>query len=479
MKRVKAFAISILILLLMVFIVIPAAQSQVKEYKLTLSECEEYKKMFDDPRPYLKDFYKKVVPTEVYRRLTYDVEAMKKLWAECVGFRAPDVVGKIAPEIKPGKYTYKDKEKYPGLKELMFPDYYKRFNPSTPPHVGNFSEITVVPTRQYFFALPVAEATRKNMGRTKLDDQGYIINESYNAGYPFPQPDGKFKAQQIVYNMFKRYSNFENYFITNRLLGYTKNLRQDYDGATEWYDLRLHGRATMEPYGWFDERARVNGEASATLIKHLAPRDNYGTAFSIMYYLDPDKFDQFLIYINVLRRIRKMSTTDTQDPVAGQDIIYEDKEGFSQKLSPKRYPYKFEVISEREYLIPAASWTGSEYINSKNYEYHNLEFERRPMYVLKLTQLDKNYVYSQRILYMDKETFILYHTENYNQKGRLYRTFDMVPYFIPEMGMFIAANWLYRDHIDQHSGFGLTYVLPAPWLAREHIDLGGLIKKGK
>jgi len=31
-------------------------------------------------------------------------------------------------------YTYKDKEQYPGLKELMYPDLYQRFKPGAPPH---------------------------------------------------------------------------------------------------------------------------------------------------------------------------------------------------------------------------------------------------------------------------------------------------------------------------------------------------------
>ena len=48
--------------------------------------------------------------------------------------------------------------------------------------------------------------------------------------------------------------------------------------------------------------------------------------------------------------IRKMSATDSQDPVAGQDLIYDDAEGFLQKISPTRYPYEYRILEEREYL---------------------------------------------------------------------------------------------------------------------------------
>ena len=41
--------------------------------------------------------YQKIMPPEVYKKVTYDVEAMKRTWAEVVGFRSPDVVGKVVP----------------------------------------------------------------------------------------------------------------------------------------------------------------------------------------------------------------------------------------------------------------------------------------------------------------------------------------------------------------------------------------------
>ena len=84
------------------------------------------------------------------------------------------------PEIKPGKYTLKDKKKFP-FEKVMWKHLYDRFN--APPtsgarHVGNFTEIEIVPTRQYYHSLPVAEATKKYMGTVKQDGQGYIINDT-------------------------------------------------------------------------------------------------------------------------------------------------------------------------------------------------------------------------------------------------------------------------------------------------------------
>jgi hypothetical protein len=133
----------------------------------------------------------------------------------------------------------------------------------------------------------------------------------------------------------------------------------------------------------------------------------------------------------------------------GQDQIYDDNEGWMQKLSPTRYPYKYEVLEEREYLVVAQE-EQAEYWSSKGLEMRNVRLERRPIYVVKLTQLDKNYVYGHRIFYIDKETFNFYHNEFFDQKGRLYRSWDGNYGWFPEMG---TSTWcgtyiLMRDHID-------------------------------
>ena len=478
--KVKFFAICYLVFLFGLSTWPPAVWAGEK-YGITHVALEKHKAFFDDPRPFFKEdlSYKKVLPPNVYAKLTYDVVTMKTLWAEVVGFKAPDVVGKIAPEIKPGTYTYKDKEKYPGFKELMYPNMYNRFNPGAPPLAGNFPEIKVVPTRQYYWALPIAKATKENMGRAKLDEQGYLIPQTYIAGVPFPRPEGKFKAQQVMYNWDRRYLMGENSATIANIKGFSKGLNMDYDGKAVIQQLRLSSRVQIEPFGYYDERAKRNEEKYGFGMTHMAPRDMYGNSMTIIKYLDPNRVDQASMYITVLRRIRKMSATDTQDACGGQDVIYDDDNGFGQALSPKRYPYKFEVLAEREYLVPAYQWDGSLYISSQGLEYHNMEFERRPLYVISLTQMDKNYVYSKRIAYIDKETFLLLDIENYDTKGRFYRQSEARQGFIPEMGLFTSFGGMFRDYVDLHSTFIQHYSFPALWVNRSDIDIRNLFGRIK
>ncbi|MBT8339659.1 MAG: DUF1329 domain-containing protein [Desulfatitalea sp.] len=483
MKKVTVFVICIWAVTLAWAITAPTLWAAEEFSLVTVKAFQKNKAFYDDPRPlYLSDAinYKKILPPEVYAELTYDVEAMKKVWAENTGFRAPDVVGKIAPEIKPGTYSYKDKDKYPGLKALMSEYHYNRFIPGGPPFAGNFPEIKIVPTKQYYYALPIAQSTKKHMGQTQLDDKtGLIKEETYSAGYPFPKPEGRFKANQIYYNWLKRYCGWDSRYFIAETHGWTGSLREDSISINTGWILRLKGRV-MKPYGFFDDRAKAEVEDRGISVSYISPRDMYGNVISQILYPEPDKWDQMMLYIGNLRRVRIMSSTDVQDSVGGADLIYLDNDGCSQKLSDTIFPSKMEMVAELEMLLPT-NHTGSAYLTSpsKGVEFHNLEWERRPVYVIKMIQLDKNFVYSYRNLYLDKETLLLVFAENYDKRNRLYRTYESILTFDFDMGMPVMGCTLAMDHIDLHSVSGKGFTMPTPWVGREKVGLEYLFKKGK
>lgn len=473
--------LSLIILGCLFFSMLPTGALWAGEPKVTISFSllENTKKIYDDPTPLLSVLpVKDIVSPEDYRKITFDKEQAKSKWAEAVGFKSPEVVGKIAPEIQPGEYSFENKDQYP-FKELMIPDHYRRFAAGASPHIGNFSKIKVVPTRQYYWALPIGEATLNQSGKTKQDAQGYIIDKSYAAGYPFARPAGAFKAQQVMYNWEKRYTQADNYVLFTQSRGFRKNLEEDFGGLVTVNYLKLQGRLITDPLGWYDDRAQSKGELQAVSSFSHAPRDLFGNVISMQTYVDADKDNLFLMYISGLRRVRKLSGTDTQDPMGGQDLIYEDSDGFNQKLSPERYPYTYEVLEEREFLIPGYTLDGSTTISSEGKEFVNFEFERRPMYVIKMVQQDPNFVYSYRKIYVDQETFIILYTEAYDQKGNLYRTIDQTFGFFPEQGMFIMSDFLARDHIDLHSTYIKSFGVPSPQLSRNDFSLKELARRGK
>jgi len=161
-------------------------------------------------RPVFTDLsIKKVLPPDAYAQVAYTEEEMRNIWAEVVGFRSPEVVGKFPPRSSPASYTYQDKEKYPGPQRAAWS--------LTPMNVSGrdnhplraiFSEMEIIPTRQYYYSLPIGQATQKYAGATKLDENGYIIEDSYASGLPFPVHQGS--SSSTMCTLDKRYLGSDN-----------------------------------------------------------------------------------------------------------------------------------------------------------------------------------------------------------------------------------------------------------------------------
>ena len=444
-------------------------------------EVYKLKKITDDPTDLIAVHpLKSAVPAEIYNLMTFDVEEAKKKTAEILGFKSPDLVGKIAPEIRPGQYTYQDLKESPGLKELFPPEILLHIKPGGPPLIASIPEFEIIPTRQHYWFLRLGEITKQNLGKTKLDKDGYIVPLSWQGGYPFPQPSGKFKAQQVYYNFEKRLGTYDMSFASKtQSMSFDKNLAMDNLIQSGSYKIKFMGRTLFPPYGWFDEQAKRNGKFWSLLNVTLFPRELSGMVLLNHKYDDPDKMDQWMIYVPSLRRIRKMNPTDTQEPAG--DMAYDDMSTLSQKITPKRYPYKFEIIAEREYLMPIGYNRAKAWINSKEgYALMDAQFMRRPCYVLKMTQLDPNYIYSKRIFYIDKENFTPNLCANYDRKGRLYRTQICSRVFMPDSAQYVfyGTHLLKFDHIDLHSTFQMPISLPAS-LERKDFTIQHMIKRGK
>jgi len=440
------------------------------------------KKLYDDPTDlFVTRPFKDILPPALYGKITADQEKMKKDSAELLGFTAPELVGKIAPEIKPGKYTYNDLEQSPGLRELIPQELQRFFKKGGPPLTGNIEEFEIVPTQQFHINRPCIEATKRNMEKTKLDKDGYIVKRSWEGGIPFPRPSGEFKAQQVFYNFFLRSNAFNMcWAITVEANSFDSNLKLDRSGIADVAKISWKARTLFPPYGWFDERADKNNEWCSYSYIVSEPRSQRGTILLRMLYDDPEKMDAAMVYVPSLRRIRKLSATDTQDPTG--DLTYDDQNMLLQKISPHRYPYKYEIIAEREYLLPCAYGSGLAWCDSKNgYSLKGVIFMRRPTYVLQMNQMDPNYVYSKRIYYIDKENFDCGLSDMYDQKGRLYRTQIYLSFvFVPEGGWMInyGGYVFQRDYADLHSSLSMPHVYPAPW-PRDRFNMYGLLKKAK
>jgi len=386
-----------------------------------------------------------IAPPDVIKKLLHPrgAKGLQEEWNEVIGFRAPEKVGKIAPEIKPGMIINGSNYKqYPSLKELMPSDIYARLDPKS---YLPFPQIEIVPTRSIYPSKMWTAYTRQHSKGCKIDKDGVSLN-GWVAGTPFPRPK---KGVELAWN-------HDKVDIVGDCLRFAPMYWDLYgsDGSYErtyhfnlWY-FRATGRTHIDPMPTYGDNRDGIFEWMVNYFSY--PQDIKGMTLFRVHYLDTRKPDTMKAYIPSMRRVRKMSGTDLFDPLMGSDMIWEDYRSYWQKLSPTIFPNEYKLLDFREYLLPSTAPYG--YV--RHYPRLGRDyfcFERRPVYVLEIKSKDPSYVYGKRILYLDAETFTLLHIQNYDQEGRLWRTWMKNIVCEPETGVIHEDVTNIIDHISQHA----------------------------
>ena len=82
------------------------------------------------------------------------------------------------------------------------------------------------------------------------------------------------------------------------------------------------------------------------------PRDLSGSSYVRTRFKGADVPDQFLLYVPSMRRIRRLSGRDTQDPLFGSDLVWDDYNIYWQKVSSTEFPNEYKIIKKTEMLLP-------------------------------------------------------------------------------------------------------------------------------
>jgi len=402
-------------------------------------------------------------------------------WAEMMGFKAPDVVGKVAPEIKPGmiidRTNYKD---YPGLKELLTSTLYARLDPGS---YASLAPLKIAKTSQYHYSKGCLEDSLKNLKTCKIGADG-ITMEGYHGGVPFPHPKTGLELAWVMDNKYIADNLYMNPMWI-RLYGRDNRPQRDmkwYLGGVRYsYRCDLGEDVTPNPEG-------VNFGSSGWFFY---PRDISGTCYLRRRFLDVEKPDEFLLYLPSMRRVRRMGGRDAQDPMFGSDLTWDDFQLFYQKISSVSFPMEWKLIGEKELLYPTEVHVnrlkGEErppdsYVDeSRDQTYlYWASWQRRPVYIVEGHELDKDYMYSKRVYYVDREILLINQDEFYDRSGRLWRT-TVRDCTIDNVTGYFCENLLdVVDHPNYHRTFcDCKGIGNAPWIGPEYLEMKFLIRKAK
>ncbi|RLA92076.1 MAG: hypothetical protein DRG25_06855, partial [Deltaproteobacteria bacterium] len=159
-------------------------------------------------------------------------------WAKMVGFKAPDVVGKVAPEIKPGMVIdSKNYKNYPGLKKLLSDSLYARLDPNS---YAPLAPLKIAPTSQYHWSIGALGKTLENLKTCKIGADGLTM-EGFNGGVPFPviKLDDKYGGLMHAWNQDNKILGDTMYMnpMWLRLYGHDNKPERDmkwYLGQVRW-----------------------------------------------------------------------------------------------------------------------------------------------------------------------------------------------------------------------------------------------------
>lgn len=405
-------------------------------------------------------------------------------YARFLGFRAKDLVGKVAAEVTPGTVITKENfRNHPGLKDLLPASLYTRLDPAS---YAPLASLRVVETDQYHLGRGWLEKSIESAKTARLAADGLSM-EGYVGGFTFVHPK---TGAELIQWADKEYIGDTIALRPMRMRLYGRKNTPEREMRQHLNGVRFLYCTDWRPDGIQPNNEMVHGVASGVFIY---PRDISGVAYVRKRFLAADKVDEFLMYIPSMRRARRMSGTDMQDPLFGSDIIWDDYNVHAQKLSATDFPCEYRMLPPQEMLLPTFvdyDWPNdrgrsgySDYRVDEEGPQAYLHFgswQRRWVYICESISRDPAYCYSKRVMANDAETGLQLQADFYDQKGRLWRT-GLRDYNLTQDGVGIMEDLgEVIDVVNQHRTIlDMQGEKNPKWMDAKYADLRFLSKKAK
>jgi hypothetical protein len=292
-------------------------------------------------------------------------------------------------------------------------------------------QLQVGPTMRDYTEPPVyLEATEKFHAQAKLGKDGAL--EGYVAGRPFPGDiDCKGDPQaglKIIWNFTKSWTGdgaTSTYFYSYWDRG--EQLPLYYEGTAK--SIQLSNR--VEPYYLEQDGDIFKNEKrlSAFGIEVDAPFDARGILVMTYRYkaadapLDKAKNDDTWVYLPDLRRVRRISSAQRTDAVAGTDFTFDDLRSFSG-IPPQ---YTWACLGEQKVVAPmntavlAYPYTEDHNFGPYGLSYADDRWELRDAWIVSFDPRNDDHPYARKDIWIDKQTYQPLYSFAYDRKQELWK----------------------------------------------------------
>ncbi|MDY6861905.1 MAG: DUF1329 domain-containing protein [Thermodesulfobacteriota bacterium] len=349
--------------------------------------------------------------------------------------------------IKPGVVINKEncKKYLQELKSLMIPADFKIVKNGLE---NGWITVPVVEKKKYPIPKQYGLSTAKYNSKCRIGQRNELMG--WVAGLPFLNPKN---GIELAWNVQRRGQTTDQMSFYGNEDYHSKKGMETGDAERHirfhLYNLYYLGRHTVPPI------PEISGNDDLIRLKEsilmLEPFDVKGFTMIRISYDSIDKLDDVFSYVPAIRRLRRLTGSDVTDPMLGGDNTYDDFEVIRQKINPKM---TFNISGIRNFLVPR-HYTEKPPKPFVKHNCYQMEWEIRPLWILKYNINDPSYAYSKRIIYVEKEipNADLYGGECYDQKGRFWRSCGMIS-VAKDPKTFDGNCWygcLFMDHMSSHS----------------------------
>ncbi len=269
------------------------------------------------------------------------------------------------------------------------------------------------------------EATEKYAAQVRLSDDKKKV-ENWVAGQPFPNLDVNDPdiARKVMYNFEARWWETDDVDLRN-FDADTGSIGRGGDSMTvekhfiidRFKRMYFVGRLYVDPKPeYMPNKDQVRYKESLHPI--IEPFDLKGTGFTYYRYLDPNRHDDSWLYLPQLRRVRRLSSAQRSDALFGQDTDVDSYGGYAGNIAWMTWKFlgqKTILASMHGNHFPVVWGEGS-----GDFAFDDT-WEPREVYIVEGVSLLPQYAYGKRVIFVDKEAWVIPYTDIYDKAGQLWK----------------------------------------------------------
>ncbi len=265
-------------------------------------------------------------------------------------------------------------------------------------------------------------ATQKYYAQVELsEDKNQALN--YVAGLPFPFTDED-DPDIAIKLMF----NYENRIVVDDVD--IRNFECDTGGLSAERGLSIERHFLMGHFRRLYYVSRLYFEPMPTWetpddiryreVMHpiIEPFDLKGVGLTYNRYLDPFRQDDSWLYYPLLKRVRRLSSAQRSDALFGQDADIDSYGGYAG--NPAWMDWRLLGTKKILAAMHTRHFPGRWTVGPGDFLFDDT-WEMRDVYVVEGRSRLPSYAYEKRIIYIDRESFVIPYTELYDRKGQLWK----------------------------------------------------------